>query len=134
MNLAELDLKMKLPSTFKVWVEGVDYGYVQTERLCHSTDQSVAFICTECGWRVWGYREYPNRPQWDRFYIGCEKHADDYGVPGSVMDDLWYEHDLKDFPPALLAREAKLHLQYYAEKGPSLDATITGAATGTHGG
>lgn len=115
-------------------MEGVDYGYLQTKRLGHSIAQSEAYICTDavCGFRVWAYREYPNRPAWTKDYRGCFKHAREYEVPGSIMDDLWYEDDLKDFPPALMKREAELHLQQVTRE--NLRGATTGEAAGSDGG
>lgn len=89
------------------WAEGV----FQAELLSRETADGFAFVCEECGHRMWGAKYFPNRAL-IKFYSACPAHPPTRGeIPGSMI--CWWSDELERMPAALVEREYALHLAYY---------------------
>jgi len=80
--------------------------------------QGTAFFCPVCA-RIWGLWVVQNhRGEQQTFEVervSCEKHYDQWRIPGSLLPARGSDELLSNLPPAVLRREFILHHERYRE-------------------
>jgi hypothetical protein len=82
--------------------------------------RSITLVCPFCN-EVWAILTAEDQPKHNLVPAPCERHPDDdLFIPGSILGNLWLpeetDYDLLPLlPPALLEREARLHLRYLCQ-------------------
>lgn len=111
---------------FDFFVNDEHYGSLEIDGAevgIYSRWRSTAYFCCACG-DVWGrvvqHREKTGIASFWPVPRACEKHSDQWGISGSLLDSD-FESFIPLLPEALAAREAILHINYYYTTGDNLE-------------
>jgi|SRR3990172_8434599 len=87
-----------------------------------------AFFCPDCG-EVWGrivLRDSRGQVYFqDIDRVACERHADQWEIPGSLLGGRLGDGFLAYLPPQALARELVVHLEWAINVGVNSEYTPT---------